>query len=272
MTHPGSAIKNTSWYQHIIYDRNDGVAKITINRPEVKNALSVRSNEELFAALKDAESDDNIRVVIITGSGDSFCAGMDVKDAQKMTTQSQTYVSRSEAARESRRFMTRMRKPIIAAINGYALGGGLELAMYCDLRIATKTALMGLVETSIGMVPGNGGTQRLPRLVGMGKAKEMIFLAKRITGEEAEKLGLVNRAIDQNQFWNVVDEITGSIKERAPLAIAYAKAAMNRVWESGLEDGLMFENYYSSLNYASEDREEGFRAFLEKRKPIWKFK
>jgi enoyl-CoA hydratase/carnithine racemase len=253
-------------FEHIIYEKSKGVAKIAINRPEVKNALNVQSNEEILAALKDAEADDNMRVVLIVGTGDAFCAGMDLKSMQR------TGPRRSEASKESRKFMTQMKKPIIGVVNGYCLGGGLELLLCCDLRIALKTAKIGMTETSIGMVPGNGGTQRLPRAVGMIKAKEMIFMAERITGEEAEKIGLVNRAVDQDKLWEVVDEFTNTIKEKAPLAIGYAKQAMQRAWETGLEEGLLIEAYYSGLNYASEDREEGIKAFLEKRKPEWKFR
>ncbi len=253
----------------VIYERRGRVALLTIARPDRMNSLS---RDTLLAFGKHARAiaaDGELRAVIITGQGDkAFCAGADLKERQGMTEndiRAQVQLYRSELG-----LLDRSEKPVIAAINGVAFGGGLELALVCDLRVAAPHAQVALPETSLGIIPGAGGTQRLPRIVGEARANEMILLGLRLTAEQALAWGLVNRVSPIGK--NVVDdtlEWIAPITEGAPIAQAAALQAIGRSFEVGRDLGLELEKVSYDRTLVSEDRQEALRAFAEKRKPVF---
>jgi len=257
--------------KNTIYRKSEGIATITINRPKVLNALNKETILEILSELDDAENDPNVRVVIITGAGDkAFSAGADVRTFRGITP-----LEAREASKLGQRLCDRvegLEKPVIAAINGYALGGGLELAMACDLRIASENARLGQPEINIGLLPGWGATQRLPRLVGKGLAKEMIFTGRIIDAKAAERFGLVNKVVPQDQFESVVKELAAEIAKKPPVALKLAKGLINRSLETDLKTGLMYEAEAFGVAASTEDFREGTSAFLEKRTPEFKGK
>ncbi len=239
----------------------------TIDRPDRMNSLSRETLLELGRLTREALANDKVRAIILTGQGDRvFCAGADLKERQKMTENDirvQVELYRSELGP-----LDRSPKPVIAAINGVALGGGLELALVCDLRVASAHATLGLPETSLGIIPGAGGTQRLPRVVGEARAKEMILLGRRLTAEEAHEWGLVNRVVPKGS--NLVDDVLAWIEpiaDGAPLAQAAALEAIDRALDTTLELGLELEKVSYGKVLVSEDRREALVAFAAKRKP-----
>ncbi len=257
-------------YKNTLYEKSEGIATITINRPPV-NAINEETILEILSELDDAKKDESIRVIVITGAGDrAFSAGADItmwKDVNPLR------------ARELSRLGQRMcdeiealEKPVIAAINGYALGGGLELAMACDLRIASEKARLGQTEINIGLIPGWGGTQRLPRFVGKGVAKEMIFTGKMIGAKDAEQLNLVNKVAPPDQLKSVVKELATEIMNKSPIALKLAKELINSSLETDLKTGTMREAEVSGIISSTEDYKEGVTAFFEKRKPKFKGK
>jgi len=257
-------------YKNTLYEKSEGIATITINRPPV-NAINEETILEILSELDDAKKDESIRVIVITGAGDrAFSAGADItmwKDVNPLR------------ARELSRLGQRMcdeiealEKPVIAAINGYALGGGLELAMACDLRIASEKARLGQPEINIGLIPGWGGTQRLPRFVGKGVAKEMIFTGKMIGAKDAEQLNLVNKVAPPDQLKSVVKELATEIMNKSPIALKLAKELINSSLETDLKTGTMREAEVSGIISSTEDYKEGVTAFFEKRKPKFKGK
>lgn len=246
------------------YERELPLAFITVNRPEVRNALSNALVEELAEVFKQIENDQAIRALIITGEGDkAFMAGADIKELQERDF----VVGRKQTRRrqEVMNMLAEMPIPVIAAINGFALGAGLELALACTLRVAVKDAKLGAPEVNLGIIPGCGGTQRLPRLVGLGLAMEMILTGAMITADEAYRIGLVNKVVAADELMEEAKKMALLITAKSPLAIQYAKEAVNRSLECSMTEGLAHESYLHALACATEDKKEGVAAFLEKR-------
>ncbi|GEB33093.1 enoyl-CoA hydratase-related protein [Brevibacillus parabrevis] len=250
--------------------RKDGlVGVVTLDRPDVFNCLNLETLTELRKLIAELARDRSTRVVIVTGAGDkAFCSGADLKERRGMSPeQVEVYI---RTIRDTFSELEKLQKPVIAALNGLALGGGTELALACDLRIMSEQAQMGLTETSLGIIPGAGGTQRLPRLVGKGIAKELIFTARRVFPAEALAIGLVNRVVPHEQLMNVSMELAAQIASNAPLALAQAKFAIDCGSEVELATGLMMESNAYQLLVPTKDRLEGLAAFAEKRKPIYR--
>ena len=244
---------------------------ITINRPQALNALNVETLLEISARIADAKKDKNIKVAVITGSGDrAFCAGADLNMMQGAGGYDGMHLS--QVGQKITEEIEDAEKPVIAAINGYALGGGLELAMACDIRIASENAQMGQPEVNVGLIPGWGGTQRLPRFVGKGKAKEMIFTGNRIDARTAEQLGLLNKVVPVNQLKSAVNDFASQLMSKPPIAIELSKQLINNSTEIDLKVGLTSEAEAFGVLASTEDFKEGVNAFLEKRKPQYKGK
>jgi enoyl-CoA hydratase len=258
-------------FKFIIYEKSEGVATITLNRPEALNAFSKEVVAEAMQALEEIKNDENVRVVVLTGAGEkAFSAGADIKTMIGMNALKARDLSlmgeRLCVALEN------LEKPVIAAINGFALGGGLEVAMACDLRIASETARMGQTEINIGLIPGWGGTQRLTRLVGRGKAKEFVFTGKMFDAKTAEQLGLVNMVVPTDKFREAVRQFALDLASRAPVALKVAKTLINKGADIGLESALALEREGFGVVASTEDLQEGVKAFTEKRKPAFKGK
>jgi enoyl-CoA hydratase/carnithine racemase len=255
-------------YDTLLVEQRQHVAYVTLNRPTALNALNTALRRDLKQCFTDLQADPDVRVVVITGAGRAFCAGADIKEWREPTS---VVEDREERLRLNVwQAMSRCEAPIIAAINGYALGGGCELAMCCDIRIASDQAQLGLTEVTLGIIPGGGGTQRLPRLVGPGKALELILTGKRIDAHEALRLSLVEQVVPHDRLTVVVEELAQTIVSRAPLAVKYAKEAIVRGLELPLSEGLRVEAELYTLLRTTEDRMEGARAFQEKRPPHFK--
>jgi len=253
-------------YEAIRYELTDGIATITLNRPTVHNAMNEKMRAELTACFGELAQSAEARVIVVTGAGErAFSAGADIREF----VAPQVPVKFRDARRrvDFRAAMDRCGQPIIAAINGFALGGGLELALACDIRIAGEDSLLGLTEVNLAIIPGGGGTQRLPRLVGRGKALEMILTGARIDGREALRIGLVERVVPTAEVHAAALALAKMLAERAPIAMRYAKEAVVKGLGMSLEDGLRLENDLATLLRTTEDRIEGAKAFLEKRKP-----
>ncbi|MGQ9696049.1 MAG: enoyl-CoA hydratase-related protein [Thermodesulfobacteriota bacterium] len=259
----------------IIYEKKGRIAMITINRPEAMNAIDPETSEELGKAWLDFRDDPNLWVAILTGAGDkAFSAGADLK---KMIPFLATLSPFERKEREDKfpgfGGITRnlnIWKPMIAAINGFCLAGGLEMALACDLRVAAEHATFGLVEVSRGIIPGAGGTQRLPRMIPVAKALEMILMAKRIDAQEALRLGLVNKVVPAPEVMPTAMQMAEAILENAPLAVRAAKEAIIRGLSLPLDEGLRLESTLQSYLLRTEDAIEGPKAFAEKRKPQYK--
>jgi enoyl-CoA hydratase len=256
-------------FKNIIYEKKDGVAWIIINRPQVMNALDIESRKEILAALQDADSDKDIRVVVLTGSGDkAFCAGADLRIFREMNAyEARDYV---KLAKQVARTIETLSKPVIAVVKGYALGGGLELVLACDLVIASEDAKFGQTELNVGLIPGVGGTQRLPRVIGIRRAKEMIYTGQIIDAEEAYRLGLVNKVVPAEKLNETLNELLTQIKSKSPLILKLAKQAVNKAFEADLTSGLDYESELFVYCFTTEDQKEGVKAFLEKRRPEFK--
>ncbi|MBI5440583.1 MAG: enoyl-CoA hydratase/isomerase family protein [Deltaproteobacteria bacterium] len=253
----------------ILLRREDGILTLTLNRPEAMNSLSFGMLLELRAAVEEIEGDSAARCLIVTGAGDrAFCAGADLKERATLSEE------------EVRRYIQTIRTvfsqvenlpiPAIAAVNGAALGGGTELALACDLRIVAENATLGLTETSLAIIPGAGGTQRLPRLVGKAKAKELIFLARRIGAVEALDIGLANQVASQANLLTEAAAMAAAIVRNGPVALKAAKRAIDCGLEMDLASGLVFESTCYEMTIPTEDRREGLAAFREKRAPVYK--
>jgi enoyl-CoA hydratase len=247
----------------------DGIRTITINRPQQLNALNRETIAELDSALTDAEKDSGVRVLIITGSGPkAFVAGADIKEFADFSVEQGQLLS-AEGHKLLFDHVEHLNKPVIAAVNGFALGGGLELAMSCHIRVASDNARMGLPETSLGVIPGYGGTQRLARLVGKGKAMEMIFTAGMIKADEALQWGLVNHVVPQEELLAKCNELATAIMKNSPSALASAIRAVNAGYEPGA-NGMQREIEEFGTCFGTPDFKEGTSAFLEKRKAEFK--
>lgn len=251
-------------YENIILSREDKTAIITINRPESLNALNAKTIKEISSALDELASDHEVRVIILTGSGEkSFVAGADIKEFSDFNQE-----KAEELARNGQNILfnkiENLSKPVIAAVNGFALGGGLELAMSCHIRYASENAKLGLPEVTLGLIPGYGGTQRLPKLVGKGIANEIIFSAKMIPAQKAKEIGLVNEVFPIEELLTKTKELAKTIANNSPMAISRAIQATNL---SDTDKGFETEIKYFGELFELEDKKEGVSAFLEKRKP-----
>jgi enoyl-CoA hydratase/carnithine racemase len=253
----------------LLTDIQDGIAVMTLNRPEVMNSFNFALLHALKSKIADIRFDTAVRVVIITASGDrAFCAGADLKERASLSPiQVKKYIF---TIRNLFTEIEQLNKPVIAGINGVALGGGTELALASDIRIAVDTATMGLTETRLAIIPGAGGTQRLPRLVGKGKAKELIFTGRRIGATEALSIGLVNDVCAPHDLIDACRSMAAEICETGPIAIEQAKYAINYGSETDLATGLAIESNAYWVCIPTEDRLEGLAAFREKRKPVYK--
>lgn len=249
-------------YRNILVESRDGMGVLTINRPEVRNAVDPATWDEIREAMRAFVKDDGVRVVIVTGAGGkAFASGADIKVLQTRTMQETMHSNTNEVLYE----VSQLRKPVIAAVDGYALGGGCELAMACDIRIATRKSKFGLPELGLGIIPAGGGTQRLQRLVGIAKAKELLFTGDIIDAQEAERIGLVQKVVEDGTVMEAALEMAAKIKARAPVALELAKVVMNTGANTDLYSGITFEKYAQAVAFATEDKVEGTTAFLEKR-------
>ena len=256
-------------YQEIVVEREGRLAIITLNRPRVLNALTFTLLAELKQAVEELEDDIDARVLIITGAGDrSFCSGSDVKELDKIGPERATAYMR--LGQQAFRAIEELGKPVIAAVRGYALGGGSELAQACDLRVAAESAKFGQLEITLGNMPGWGGTQRLPRLVGPTMAKQMIFTGDMIDAREAHRIGLVNKVVPDDMLMQETKELALKIASRGPIALRLAKWAVDRGLDGSLQTGLAVETLGVALCTTTEDQLEGTRAFREKRQPVFR--
>ncbi|HEY3155124.1 MAG TPA: enoyl-CoA hydratase-related protein [Candidatus Eisenbacteria bacterium] len=255
-------------YENLILDVKDRIARVTVNRPKVLNALNERTVREIHAVFASLRDNPDVGVVILTGSGEkAFVAGADINELAVMTPLQGEASSRLGQA--ALREIELLGKPVIAAINGFALGGGCELALACHIRFASENAKLGLPEVGLGIIPGYGGTQRLPRIVGLGLALELITTARMIDAQEALRIGLVNRVLPPAELLPHCEKVAGEILSRGALAIRYAMDAAIRGLETDLTQGLEREAGHFGLLAATKDMHEGLKAFLEKRKPTF---
>jgi len=258
-------------FKYIIYEKSEGIATVTLNRPEALNAFSKEVTDEVLQALEDARNDENVRVVVLTGAGEkAFSTGADIKAMKGMNALSARQLSLMGEKICSA--LENFEKPVIAAINGYALGGGLEVAMACDIRIASENARMGQTEINIGLIPGWGGTQRLTRLIGKTKAKELVFTGKMIDAKTAEQLGIVNMVVPADKFRETARQFALELASKAPVALKVAKAVINKGADMSLDAAIALEREGFGVAASTEDLQEGVSAFVEKRKPVFKGK
>ena len=253
-------------FENILLETSDRITTITINRPKQLNALNKTTIHELHQALKQLQDDASVRVVIITGSGEkAFVAGADIKEFSNFSTD-EGHELAEEGQNKLFNLVEYFNKPVIAAVNGFALGGGLELAMSCHIRIASENARMGLPETSLGLIPGYGGTQRLAQLIGKGRAFELIFTAEMVNAQRAYEMGLVNHVVIQAELLNKAREISAKIIKNSPNAIGNAIQAVNAGFKAGV-NGYDIEIEQFGRCFGTDEFNEGVSAFMEKRKP-----
>ena len=262
-------------YENILYEVADRVATITLNRPEVMNAISYRARDELVDACGRVSADRDVWACIITGAGErAFSTGLDLKERAGEVDDSTFFDKRRERSRPSvhsqNRAVAALEKPTIAAIRGYAVGGGLELALACDIRVAAEDARLGMFEVRRGRLGGGGGTQRLPRLVGMAKALELCLTGEAVDASEALRIGLVNKVAPVDGYMDAAREIAARICLGAPLSVIAIKEAITRGCQLPLEQGLKLESELGLALSTTEDQKEGSRAFAEKRPAVWK--
>ncbi|NPV90837.1 MAG: enoyl-CoA hydratase/isomerase family protein [Firmicutes bacterium] len=255
-------------YSNVLLERHeDGITVLKLNRPESRNAMNQEMMAEISRAIRELEDDDGTRVVVITGGTEVFSAGGDIRQMEGMNP---VYVTKSfykEFGRECYDRIDNLSKPVIAAVSGYALGGGTEMVLACDLAVASETAVFGLPEIKLGIIPGAGGTQRLPRLIGRRKAKELIFTGDTIDARTAERLGLVNRVVPVESLMKETMKLAGKIARHGGMALMMAKSAINQGIEVDLAAGSMIEARNFAILFATEDQKEGMRSFSEKRRP-----
>ena len=248
-------------YENILFEKEENIAIITFNRPDAMNALNNKTRAEFREAIAAVAADDQVKVLILTGSGKAFVAGSDIKEFNQTAPYDAHNIQRLGGLVE------KLGKPVIAAVNGFCLGGGNEIAMGCDIIIASDKAKFGQTEVNIGIIPGGGATQRLPRLIGVCRAKELIYTGDIIGAEEALRLGLVNRVVPGDQLLSAAKEMAKKIAAKSAAALKLAKTAINRGMQTDLESGLNYEYELYSLALTLEDKAEGVSAFLEKRVP-----
>ncbi|WP_321846927.1 enoyl-CoA hydratase/isomerase family protein [Burkholderia cepacia] len=255
-------------FSTLLYEKKASVAYVTLNRPDVMNALNQRAIEELHAAFTDARNDASIRGVILTGAGNrAFIAGADIGELASATPVEAE--QRTRAGQALLDFIERLGKPVIAAVNGLALGGGCETALACTIRLASPGAKFGQPEVRLGLIPGFGGTQRLPRLVGKGIALQLILTGEMVSAEEAHRIGLVNEIVAADQLIARAETILAQIAANGPLAVAYAMDAVHLGLNAAMPEGLALEGKLFALCAATDDKKEGTTAFLEKRAPVF---
>jgi len=260
--------ENTMNYQNILFQVAEGVATITFNRPKVLNAMNSEVMAELAHALKACDQDDAVKALILTGSGEkAFVAGADISQMQNNTPAEVTKFM--ELGQETLRFLETMGKPSIAAVNGFALGGGTEIALACDMRIASENAMFGQPEILIGILPGWGGTQRLPRLVGMGIAKELILGGGQINAQRAYEIGLVNKVAPLTSLMDEAQKMAGKFTKLPGFALKMAKNSINYGYDISLDNAIRLEVTSVAQCFSTQDQKEGMKAFLEKRKPTF---
>lgn len=261
MSSPVAALK----LENVLYEKREGIAYVTLNRPKVRNALNKATWEDLRTAFEDARDDVTVRGIILTGAGDkSFIAGADISELATLSA-----VQAEEGSRYGQQVLDlieNLGKPVIAAVNGFALGGGCETAMACTIRLAVEHAKFGQPEVALGLLPGGGGTQRLPRLIGKGRALQLILSAGMIDAQEAYRIGLVNEVVPAANLIARAEEILKQIFANAPLAVKYSLEAVNKGLETSQSEGLSLEASFFGLLAATEDKKEGTQAFLQKRK------
>jgi enoyl-CoA hydratase len=250
----------------IEYGKEGRIGIITLNRPERMNVIGQEFLNDLDAALKDIEMDDDLGALVITGAGNVFAAGADIKEIRSLdgVVSAHKFVARVQ---HSFNRVEELEKPVIAAVNGLALGGGCELALVCDIRVAAETASFGLPEIKLGVLPGAGGTQRLPRLVGVGRAKELLYSGESIDAQEAFRIGLVNKVVAADSLRETALEMAGRLAARAPVALRLIKSAVNRGINMELQSALAYESRCFEMLFTTRDQKEGMQAFVEKRKP-----
>lgn len=251
-------------YKTILLEVQDRIAILTVNRPEVRNALGKETVEEMHAALRGLARREDVGVLILTGAGDkAFVSGADIREIRQRGKREALEAINQELFTA----VENLPQPVIAAVNGFALGGGFELVLACDLRVAAEEAKFGFPETGLGIMPAAGGTQRLPRHIGWGRAKELILTGRTIDAREAERLGLVSKVVPRGELMAAARELAERILSRGPLAVRLAKLSLNVAARTGLDAGLQVERLAQTVLFESKDKLEGTTAFLEKRKP-----
>ncbi len=253
-------------YDHILVDREPPIATVRLNRPQVLNALSPDLIAELIDALQALDKDPDVGAIVLTGNERAFAAGADIGRMAESTVVEQ--IERDQFAVWDK--IRRVKKPIIAAVSGWCLGGGNETAMMCDMIIASETARFGQPEIGIGIIPGAGGTQRLTQAVGKARAMELVLTGRQFTAEEALAMGLINRVVPVEVYLEEAQSLAREIASKPPIAVQMGKASVNAVFDDYLDRGLMTERRNFYMLFATEDQKEGMRAFVEKRKPVWK--
>ncbi|NLW25393.1 MAG: short-chain-enoyl-CoA hydratase [Clostridia bacterium] len=257
--------------KNVLMELEEGILTITINRPKVLNALNTDTLKDIRTAIREARDNAEVKAVIITGAGEkSFVAGADIaqmRDLNVLEGRDMTMLGQDVFAE-----IENLDKPVIAAVNGYALGGGCELAMACDIRIASEKAKFGQPEVNLGIIPGYGGTQRLPRLIGKGRAKYYIFTGEMMSAQEAYNFGLVDKVVAPEELMAKAREVAKTIMAKAPVAIMMAKRAINNGMDMDLDSGVAYETEAYTTTFATEDRVEGMSAFVDKRKAEFKGK
>ena len=256
-------MSSTLTLENVLYDKKGPIAYVTLNRPKVLNALNQKTWENLSAAFEDARDDIAIRGAILTGAGKAFIAGADISEVATITAVEAEKGSRY--GQEVLNLIENLGKPVIAAVNGFALGGGCETAMACTIRVAAEDAKFGQPEVTLGIIPGGGGTQRLPRLVGKGRALQLILSGEMINAQEAFRIGLVNEVVPVVNLIPRAEEILKQIFKNAPIAVTYSLEAVNKGLETSLADGLSLEASLFGICAATEDKKEGTQAFLQRR-------
>lgn len=253
-------------FNTIVFEKKDGIALVTLNRPKSLNALCEELIVELGLAFGEIEKDSEIAAVIITGSEKAFAAGADIKEIAQIAypAAATQFVARIHAVFDR---IENCSKPVIAAVAGFAFGGGCELALACDLRIAAENALFGLPEIKLGLIPGGGGTQRLPRLIGMGRAKELLYTGDRVNAQEAYRIGLVNKVVPVESLMSESVKIAGNIAKLPAVAMKMNKIAVNEGINMNLHSALVHESRCFEVLFSTEDQKEGVKAFIEKREP-----
>lgn len=250
-------------YETIKYEVKDGIGYITINRPKAMNALNGDVLDEIYAACTEVQNDDAVKAVIVTGEGKAFVAGADIAQMNQLDSiGGRTLIAKGHKVMN---YIEAIEKPFIAAVNGFALGGGCELAMACDIRIASEKAKFGQPEVNLGIIPGFGGTQRLPRLVGKGMAKYLIMTAEMINAEEANRIGLVEKVVAPEELIPTCEKLAQTIMSKAPIAIGVAKTTINNGYDLDMRAASTLEVEAFTSTFGSKDKTEGMTAFLEKR-------
>ncbi len=255
-------------YKYLLFSRENGTGIVTINRPQVLNALNIDVFSELYAMFTDMEKDASIKSVVLTGSGDrAFAAGVDITEMQKEDFDINNFI---KIARRAGDQIYNLTKPVIAAVNGYAYGGGNELALCCDLRIASENARFAQQEINLGIIPGGGAIQRLTRLIGMTKAKELVFTGDEIDAATALELGFINRVVSREKLMDESLTLAQKLSDKSSIALALAKKAFNTGIDMSLAEGLDMDERYFAACFRSEDRKEAMKAFVEKKRPEFK--